>query len=129
MEAVDRHYSREGATYRHHWLPGDVVIADNLHVGHKATPITPATRRILNRTTIRADGVIWYDGAEKLRTTCFRLSQKKLVGQIEFEVLKFDEVFKTSQIPIRKIEKATGLQFHDTIVDNDTSSGEDEPIE
>ncbi|MTV38940.1 TauD/TfdA dioxygenase family protein [Duganella radicis] len=65
MEAVDRHYSREGATYRHHWLPGDVVIADNLHVGHKATPITPATRRILNRTTIRADDVIWYDGAAK----------------------------------------------------------------
>jgi taurine dioxygenase len=65
MEAVDRHYSRVGATYRHHWLPGDVVVADNLHVAHKATPITPSTRRILNRTTIRADGVIWYDGGQK----------------------------------------------------------------
>jgi hypothetical protein len=59
MDAVDRHYSRPGASYRHHWLPGDVVVADNLHVAHKATPITPATRRILNRTTVRADGVIW----------------------------------------------------------------------
>lgn len=59
MDAVNRHYSREGATYRHHWLPGDVVVADNLRVAHKATPITPNTRRILNRTTIRADGVIW----------------------------------------------------------------------
>lgn len=65
MDAVDRHYSRDGATYRHHWQRGDVVVADNLHVAHQATPITPATRRILNRTTIRADGVIWYDGADK----------------------------------------------------------------
>jgi taurine dioxygenase len=62
MQAVDRHYSRPGATYRHHWLAGDVVVADNLHVAHKATPIDPDTRRILNRTTVRADGVIWYDG-------------------------------------------------------------------
>jgi taurine dioxygenase len=63
MEAVDRHYSRPGASYRHHWLPGDVVVADNLHVAHKATPITPKTRRILNRTTVRADGVIWAERA------------------------------------------------------------------
>jgi endonuclease G len=73
--------------------------------------------------------VVWYDGAQKLRTTCFQLSQEKLVGEIEFEVLKFDEVFKTSQIPIAKIEKTTGLKFHDTIVNNDTSTGEEEPIE
>jgi taurine dioxygenase len=50
-----------GVTYRHHWLPGDVVVADNLHVAHKATPIGPQSRRILNRTTVRADGVIWHD--------------------------------------------------------------------
>jgi taurine dioxygenase len=62
MQAVDRHYSRPGATYRHHWLAGDVVVADNLHVAHKATPIHPGQRRILNRTTVRADGVIWHDG-------------------------------------------------------------------
>ena len=63
MQAVDRHYSRDGATYRHHWLPGDVVVADNLHVAHKATPIGPGARRILNRTTVRADGVIWHEPA------------------------------------------------------------------
>ncbi|MFS2138219.1 TauD/TfdA dioxygenase family protein [Duganella sp. Dugasp56] len=62
MQAVDRHYSRPGATYRHHWLPGDVVVADNLHVAHKATPVGPG-RRILNRTTVRADGVIWPEAA------------------------------------------------------------------
>lgn len=73
--------------------------------------------------------VVWYDGDGKLRTTCFQLSQEKLVGEIEFEVLKFDEVFKTYQIPIRKIEKATGLSFHETIVNNDTSSGEEEPVD
>lgn len=59
MDAVDRHYSRPGASYRHHWLPGDVVVADNLRVAHKATPLPADTRRILNRTTVRADGVIW----------------------------------------------------------------------
>lgn len=61
MDAVDRHYSRPGASYRHHWLPGDVVVADNLHIAHKATPIDPSSRRILNRTTVRADAVIWHD--------------------------------------------------------------------
>lgn len=71
MAAVDRHYSRDGATYRHHWLPGDVVVADNLRVGHKATPITPDTRRILNRTTIRADGVIWSDQKRNQVESCF----------------------------------------------------------
>jgi len=59
MAAIDRHYSRPGASYRHQWLPGDVVVADNLRVAHKATPLTADSRRILNRTTVRADGVIW----------------------------------------------------------------------
>jgi len=36
-----------------------VVVADNLRVAHKATPLTADSRRILNRTTVRADGVIW----------------------------------------------------------------------
>lgn len=73
--------------------------------------------------------VVWYDGDQNLRTTCFRLSQKKLVGQIEFEVLKFDEVFKTSQIPIGRIEKVTGLKFAEILVDSDTSNGDEEPID
>jgi endonuclease G len=73
--------------------------------------------------------VVWYDGAGTLRTTCFRLSQEKLVGQIEFEVLRFDEVFKSYQVPIGTIETTTGLKFHETIVSSDTSSGDDQPIE
>ena len=72
--------------------------------------------------------VVWYDGAGKLRTTCFRLSQEQLVGEIEFEVLRFDEVFKTYQVPIGRIEERTGLKFHDTIVNSDTSSGSDDPV-
>jgi endonuclease G, mitochondrial len=72
--------------------------------------------------------VVWHDGDQRLRTTCFQLSQEKLVGQIEFEVLRFDEVFKTSQIPIGKVEKVTGLQFHDAIASNDTSTGDEQPI-
>jgi endonuclease G, mitochondrial len=64
--------------------------------------------------------VVWYDGAGELRTTCYRLSQEKLVGQIEFEVLHFDEIFQTNQVPIRNIERATGLDFHADIADRDT---------
>ena len=73
--------------------------------------------------------VVWYDGEGKLRTTCYRLSQEQLVGQIEFEVLQFDEVFKTYQVPIGKIEKITGLRFHDNIRKRDTTKGTDVPIE
>ena len=73
--------------------------------------------------------VVWYNGHGKLRTTCYRLSQKKLIGEIEFEVLKFDEVFKASQVPIATIQKITGLVFHKILVDSDTSSGGEEPID
>lgn len=73
--------------------------------------------------------VVWYDGSGTLRTTCFQLSQAKLVGEIEFEVLRFDEIFKTNQVPIGKIERVTGLKFHRTVVDSDTSDGTERPIE
>jgi endonuclease G, mitochondrial len=73
--------------------------------------------------------VLWYDGGGELRTTCYRLSQEKLVGHIEFEVLRFDEVFKTYQLPIGAIEKATGLEFHPNITSRDTSSGDEEIVE
>jgi endonuclease G len=64
--------------------------------------------------------VVWYDGGGQLRTTCYRLDQKKLVGQIEFEVLRFDDVFESSQVPIGTIEKITGLDFHPNITSRDT---------
>ena len=55
--------------------------------------------------------VVWYDVKGTLYTTCYTLSQEKLVGQIDFvEVLRFDEVFKTSQVPIHQIQDITGLQ-------------------
>lgn len=56
---LDDHLSRAGATYVHCWHEGDVVIADNFRVAHRATPISADQHRILDRTTIRADGVYW----------------------------------------------------------------------
>lgn len=72
--------------------------------------------------------VVWYDSTSNLRTTCFRLSQEKMVGQIEFEVLRFDDVFKTHQCPLKEIEDATGLKFHDKLRETDTSSGSAEIV-
>jgi len=64
--------------------------------------------------------VAWYkDGA--LQATAFRLSQEKLVGQIEFEELHFDQLLKTEQKPITWIEKKTGLQFPNVLKKADTS--------
>lgn len=51
---VDTHLSRPGAVYRHEWRPGDVVVADNLRVAHRATVTAPEFRRVLDRTTIAA---------------------------------------------------------------------------
>ncbi|WP_028217046.1 TauD/TfdA dioxygenase family protein [Paraburkholderia oxyphila] len=56
---LDDHLSRAGAAYVHHWDEGDVVIADNFRVAHRATPISADQHRILDRTTVRADGVYW----------------------------------------------------------------------
>jgi endonuclease G, mitochondrial len=73
--------------------------------------------------------VVWYDGKGKLRTTCFVLSQKKLVSEIDFEVLRFNEVFKTSQYPLETIEKATGLVFPKILRDTDTGAKLDDVTE
>lgn len=59
IEALDRHLSRAGATYTHHWQAGDFVIADNFRVAHRATPIGRDQQRILDRTTVSADAVFW----------------------------------------------------------------------
>ena len=59
MTAIDEHLSRPGATYSHHWQAGDVVVADNYHMAHQATPISRAERRLLNRTTVSGEGVLW----------------------------------------------------------------------
>ena len=63
--ALDDHLSRAGATYVHHWRAGDVVIADNFRGAHRATPIAATQHRVLDRTTIRADGVYWNDASAR----------------------------------------------------------------
>ena len=73
--------------------------------------------------------VVWRGAGNVLRTTCFKLTQDDLVGEIEFEVLRFDEVFKTHQVSIADIESETGLRFSDTIRDADTSSGDDNIVD
>jgi len=60
IKKLDAHFSRPGAVYTHEWQVGDFVVADNFHVAHKATPISAEYRRILNRTTVRSDGVRWF---------------------------------------------------------------------
>ena len=64
--------------------------------------------------------VVWYDGDGELRTTCYQLTQEKLVGEIEFEVLTFDSVFRDEQRPIGEIAAATGLKFPSIMVACDT---------
>lgn len=59
IEALDRHLSRAGATYTHHWQDGDFIIADNFRVAHRATPIGRDQQRILDRTTVGAGAVFW----------------------------------------------------------------------
>lgn len=64
--------------------------------------------------------VVWFDGDGELRTTCYKLTQEKLVGEIDFEALTFDSVFRDEQVPIGDIEAATGLNFPSTVVECDT---------
>jgi len=59
IATLDRHLSREEAVYRHQWKEGDFVVADNFRVAHRATPLSPLQRRVLNRTTVRGDGAFW----------------------------------------------------------------------
>lgn len=64
--------------------------------------------------------VAWYNDDGALQATAFRLSQERLVGQIEFEELHFDELLKTQQKPIKWIEENTGLQFPNVLKNADT---------
>ena len=66
--------------------------------------------------------VAWYK-AGTLQATAFRLSQERLVGEIEFEELHFDELLKTEQKPITWIEDQTGLQFPNVLKNADTYQG------
>lgn len=70
--------------------------------------------------------IVWYDAKATLRTTCFVLEQKRLVGDIEFEALRFNEVFVSKQRSLKKIQEATGLQFPSILHDSDTFDGDEE---
>jgi taurine dioxygenase/putative 2-oxoglutarate oxygenase len=43
-------------TYRHQWLPGDIIVWDNRSAMHKATHYGQQYRRLLNRTTFSGPG-------------------------------------------------------------------------
>ena len=73
--------------------------------------------------------VVWYDGTGALRTTGFRLSQEALVGEIDFEVLRFDDVFKTYQCALTEIQEKTGLVFDQRLRDTDTWAGITAPVD
>jgi endonuclease G len=64
--------------------------------------------------------IVWYDKDGNLRTTAYRLSQESLVGDIEFEALRFDRIFKPEQKPLAWIEKHTGLTFAQAMRDTDS---------
>jgi endonuclease G, mitochondrial len=64
--------------------------------------------------------VAWYNDGGVLRATAFRLSQERLVGNIEFEELHFDQLLKTEQKPITWIEDRTGLEFPNVLKKADT---------
>jgi endonuclease G len=64
--------------------------------------------------------IAWYNDDGVLRATAFRLSQERLVGNIEFEELHFDQLLKTEQKPITWIEDRTGLEFPNVLKKADT---------
>jgi taurine dioxygenase/putative 2-oxoglutarate oxygenase len=43
-------------TYRHKWLPGDIIVWDNRSAMHKATVYGEHHRRLMNRTTFAGPG-------------------------------------------------------------------------
>ncbi|WP_407284946.1 TauD/TfdA dioxygenase family protein [Streptomyces sp. BP-8] len=46
------HATRDELVYRHHWLPGDIVIWDNRRVMHRATPFSAMAPRVMHRITV-----------------------------------------------------------------------------
>lgn len=67
--------------------------------------------------------VAWFKGDGTLQATAFRLSQEKLVDDIEFEELHFDTLLKTEQKSITWIQDKTGLKFPKILRDADTFEG------
>jgi len=69
--------------------------------------------------------ILWLDDNSKLKATAFRLSQEKLVGDIDFqEAINIDQnrEFREYQLSIKKLEEMTGLDLSH-ISDHDTFTG------
>ncbi|MBL0884078.1 MAG: DNA/RNA non-specific endonuclease [Chitinophagaceae bacterium] len=66
--------------------------------------------------------VCWLSDKKELKTTAFILSQEDLVEDISFEQLDIDQniEFQPYQVSIKQLQKLTGLQFSDVIVEADT---------
>lgn len=65
--------------------------------------------------------VVWYDADGQLRTTCYVLNQRGQVSDIEFEMLRFDEIFEAEQKSLAFVQRETGLRFAQVMHDSDTS--------
>jgi taurine dioxygenase len=55
VDELHRHATRASLVYSHEWLPGDVVIWDNMRVMHRATPDPFAQLRVMHRSTTTGD--------------------------------------------------------------------------
>lgn len=75
--------------------------------------------------------VVWFNSKKQLKATAFKLCQRTLVSDIDFEALQFDTVFPSHQCSIESIERATGLKFHSSIKNKDTFDGGEngEPVD
>jgi endonuclease G, mitochondrial len=59
--------------------------------------------------------ILWFNDDKELKATAFKLSQKKLVGDIDFEAIDIDKnmEFQEHQCSIKSLEKETGIEFSD----------------
>ncbi len=53
LSEIEAILDREDVSFRHRWRDGDLVIADNRRVAHKAFPAPAHTTRLLHRTTTK----------------------------------------------------------------------------
>jgi endonuclease G len=59
--------------------------------------------------------ILWYNDDKELKATAFKLSQKTLVDDIDFEAIDIDLnlEFKQYQCSIKSLEKETDIDFSD----------------
>jgi endonuclease G len=72
--------------------------------------------------------VVWYDGSGVLRTRASVFRRRSWSAKSNLRCCDSTMYSRHNQCPIGEIEAATGLKFHDTIRDSDTSTGEAEIV-